>query len=139
MGVGVATVCQIVFGVCNEIVKRMWKKSVSAHFPKIEDMFREKIIDIDERWQFPSRQAAVDGCDLPLKCSLGGETTAKEYHNFKIFYSVVLMAVVDAKYRFIWASVGYPGNSHDSIILQSTGTFGKKSRISGDPTDWQIC
>ena len=30
------------------------------------------------------------------------------------------MAVVDAKYRFIWASVGYPGNSHDSIILQST-------------------
>ena len=30
------------------------------------------------------------------------------------------MAVVDAKYRFIWASVCYPGNSHDSIVLQST-------------------
>ena len=30
------------------------------------------------------------------------------------------MALADAKYRFIWASAGYPGNSHDSIILQST-------------------
>ena len=30
------------------------------------------------------------------------------------------MAFVDAKYRFIWASCGFPGNSHDSVILQST-------------------
>ena len=27
--------------------------------------------------------------------------------------------MVDAKYRFIWASCGYPGNSHDPIIMQS--------------------
>ena len=120
VGVGVATVCQIVIEVCDAIVKRMWKESVGAHFPKTEDMFREKIIDMDERWQFPCSWAAVDGCHLPLKCPPGGQTTAKEYHNFKNFYSVVLMALVDAKYRFIWASVGYPGNSHDSIIFQST-------------------
>ena len=31
------------------------------------------------------------------------------------------MILVDAKYRgFFWASVGFPGNSHDSVILQST-------------------
>lgn len=30
------------------------------------------------------------------------------------------MALVDAKYRFIWASCGFPGNSHDSVIWQST-------------------
>ena len=40
------------------------------------------------------------------------------------FYSIVLMGVVDAKYRFIWASCGFPGNSHDSIILQSTDLWG---------------
>ena len=44
----------------------------------------------------------------------------KEYHNFKFFFSVVLMGMVDYKYRFVWASCGYPGNSHDSIIFQST-------------------
>ena len=30
------------------------------------------------------------------------------------------MAIVDAEYRFIWASVGGPGNIHDSTLLQST-------------------
>ena len=33
------------------------------------------------------------------------------------------MALVDAKQRFIWASSGFPGNSHDAIIFQSTGLY----------------
>ena len=35
----------------------------------------------------------------------------------------MLMALVDAKRRFIWASSGFPGNSHDAIIFQSTGLY----------------
>ena len=30
------------------------------------------------------------------------------------------MAIVDAQDRLIWASVGFPGNSSNSIIFQST-------------------
>jgi hypothetical protein len=30
------------------------------------------------------------------------------------------MGLVDAKYRFVWASVGFPGNTHDAMILQAT-------------------
>ena len=30
------------------------------------------------------------------------------------------MALVDAEYRFIWASVGVPGKTHDSTLMQST-------------------
>ena len=30
------------------------------------------------------------------------------------------MALVDALYKFIWASVGAPGNRHDSTHFQST-------------------
>ena len=57
-----------------------------------------------------------------MKCpgGEGGLGASKEYHNFKNFYSIVLMGMVDSKYRFIWASCGYPGNCHDSIIIQST-------------------
>ena len=33
------------------------------------------------------------------------------------------MAIVDAKYRITWGSCGYPGNSHDSIIFQSTDIY----------------
>ena len=28
--------------------------------------------------------------------------------------------MIDAKYRFVWASAGFPGNTHDSMILQAT-------------------
>ena len=30
------------------------------------------------------------------------------------------MGLVDAKYRFIWPSASFPGNTHDSMILQAT-------------------
>ena len=30
------------------------------------------------------------------------------------------MGMVDSKYRLVWASCGYPGNSHYSVIFQST-------------------
>ena len=65
----------------------------------------------EELWQFPCCFAAVDGCHLPIKCPRGGLESAKEYYNFKNFYSVVIMAMVDAKKRFIWDSSGLPDNS----------------------------
>ena len=33
---------------------------------------------------------------------------------------MIFMGMVDAKYRFIWASCEYPGNSYDSTIFKST-------------------
>ena len=43
----------------------------------------------------------------------------------KNIYSIVVMVIVVAKYHSIWASSGYPGNSHDAMILQSTNLFHK--------------
>ena len=33
------------------------------------------------------------------------------------------MAMVDSKYRFMWGSCGFPRNSHDSVIAQSTNLW----------------
>ena len=114
---GIATIQGIV---CEAIVHNLWHDAISVHFPSSEEHMKEKIIDMEERWQFPCCWSAVDGCHISIKCPDGGAEAAKEYHNFKNFYSVILMGLVNAKYRFVWASVGFPGNSHDSIILQST-------------------
>ena len=85
---------------------------------------------IKELWQFPCCWAALDGCHIHLKCPCGGLAACKEYHNFTNFYSIVLMGLVDAKYKFIWGSCGFPGNSLDSIILQSTQLW--TDRIEGE-------
>ena len=80
---------------------------------------------MEEMWQFPCCWAAIDGCHISIKCPPGGLESSKEYHNFKNFYSIVLMGMVDSHYRFIWGSCGYPGNSHDAIIFQSTDLWAK--------------
>ena len=80
---------------------------------------------MDEIWQFPYCWAGIDGCHIPMKCRPGGLQSSKEYHNFKIFYSIVLMAMVDSQYRFVWASCGFPGNSHDAIIFKSTDLWAR--------------
>ena len=67
--------------------------------------------------------AAIDGSHSPIKCPPGGPEAMKQYHNFKNFYSVVLLVLVDAKYRFMWAALGAPGNTHDSTYFQSTHLF----------------
>ena len=50
----------------------------------------------------------------------GGLEACKEYHNFKNFYSIVLMGLVHSRYRFVWGSFWFPGNSHDAVIFRST-------------------
>ena len=122
-GLGVATVCLIVLEVSNAITNNLWKDSVEHLFPADEQAMLEKILDMEQEWQFPNAFAALDGCHVPIKCPPGSPQAQKEHHNFKNFYSIVVMALVDAKYRFIWASSGWTGNTHDSTILQGTRLF----------------
>ena len=119
-GIGERTVGYIVNEVTTAIVECLWEDTVKKHMPKSEDEFRRKILDMEEAWQFPCCRSAVDGCHIRSKCLPGGLESCKEFHNFKHFFSVVLMGMVDSKNRFVWASCGYPGNSHDSVIFQST-------------------
>ena len=73
-----------------------------------------------EEWQFPYTFAAADGSHVPIKCPNDGAQVMKQCFTFKGFNSIVLIALVDAEYRFIWVSVGAPGNSLDSTLLQCT-------------------
>ena len=124
VGLAPCTVSTIVHDVNEAIVSCLWEECVTAYMPVTEEEFKNKMLDMEELWQFPFSWCAVDGCHISMKCPPGGKEACKEYHNFKNFYStIVLMSMVDAKYRFVWGSCGFPGNSHDSIILQSTSLW----------------
>ena len=78
---------------------------------------------MDAELQFPYAFSGIEGSHLPIKCPNGGQEAIKQYYISKNLYSVVLLALADAKYRFIWASLGAPGNTHDSTYLQSTSPW----------------
>ena len=48
-----------------------------------------------------------------------------QYYNFKTFYFKILLAVVDARYRLIWVSVGAAGNIHDSTYFESADLWNR--------------
>ena len=55
---------------------------------------------------------------------------------FKDFYWLVLMAIINAGCLFIWASIGAPGNTSDSTLLQSTDIW---KRILGGQMILNVC
>ena len=123
VGLAESTVCQIVVEVCTAIIEELWSEAVEIHFPKTNDEFKETLLDMDAEWQFPYAFVAIDGSHLPIKCSSGGQEAIKQYYNFKNFYSVVLLGLIDANFRSIWASLGALGNTHDSTYIQSTSLW----------------
>ena len=64
--------------------KELWPEAVKRHFPKSDEDFKEKLLDMDAEWQFPFSD--FDGSHLPIKCPNGGQEPMKQYYNFKDFY-----------------------------------------------------
>ena len=130
---------QVVLEVSSVIVSVLWRAEVSAYFPDTTDDYLQCVNAMNEEWQFPYGFAAIDGSHVRLKCPNGGEQMRKSYFNFKSFYSIIIMALVDAKSRFIWSSVGAPGNTHDSMNFQSTRLYRKICDGTVIPDRVQLC
>ena len=107
-GIGEWTGGYIVNEVTTAIVECLWEDTVKKQMLKSVDEFRSKILDMEEAWQFRCCWSAVDGCHIPIKCPPGGLESCKEYHNFKNFFSVVLMGMVDSKYSLLGLAVATP-------------------------------
>lgn len=83
--------------------------------PTIE-MWMSIASDFELRWHFPHCLGAVDGKHILIKKP---NNTGSSYFNYKHNFSVVLMAAVDAKYRFTFIDVGSMGRFSDGNIFSS--------------------
>nr|CAH7733261.1 unnamed protein product [Callosobruchus chinensis] len=76
---------------------------------------KERWLEIAEnyykRTNFPNCVGSVDGKHIRLISPLH---SGSAFYNYKKFYSVVLLAVVDSEYRFIAVDVGAYGRDSDS-------------------------
>jgi hypothetical protein len=68
-------------------------------------------------WNFPHTLGAIDGKHFAIKCP---RKSGSLYHNYKGFFSIILLGLVDAEYKFLWVDVGTPGSNSDAGIFNGS-------------------
>ena len=108
----VATVSQVVPNVCKEI----WKAMSPIY---LAEPTKEQWMDIERkfsvRWQFSNCLGAIDGKHMQIRAPPLSSTI---FYNYKGTYSIVLLAIVDAEYRFTYVDVGQYGSNSDSAVFR---------------------
>ena len=79
-------------------------KDEQLHFPSTPQEWCEKAVHFGQMWIFAV--GALDGKHVAVSCP---RWLGSKYYNYKGFYSMVLLSVVDADHRFLWADMGLMG------------------------------
>ncbi|KAJ8351988.1 hypothetical protein SKAU_G00234640 [Synaphobranchus kaupii] len=120
--VGFCTVARIVRSVCEAI----WECMVSDYMPVPgAEAWRKIAGDYERLWAFPNCLGAMDGKHVVIQAP---PSSGSQYFNYKGAFSIVLLAVVDAHYRFTLVDVGAYGRSSDGGTLASSA-FGTALRL----------
>ncbi|XP_046684147.1 protein ANTAGONIST OF LIKE HETEROCHROMATIN PROTEIN 1-like [Homalodisca vitripennis] len=75
----------------------------------------------EELWNFPNCILAVDGKHVRISCPA---SSGSQFFNYKEYFSIVLLAFVDANYKFVMVDIGSYGREGDSGILEKSNLGG---------------
>jgi len=78
--------------------------------------------DFETKWNFPHTLGSMDGKHVVIQAPIN---TGSEYFNYKSSFSIVLFAVVDGNYNFIFADVGCQGRISDGGAFPLTDNIMK--------------
>lgn len=115
---GSSTVRKVVKQTINAIVDVVMPIAI----PKMtKSKWLKVATDFERIWNFPNCVGALDGKHITL---FAPNNSGSVNYNYKGQFSENLMAIVDAKYRFIMVDAGANGSNHDSTVFWNT-EFGK--------------
>lgn len=83
--------------------------STTADWMNIADTF-------DKMWNFPHCLGALDGKHILMQSPIN---SGSKYYNYKSSFSIVLMALVDAEYNFLFVDIGCQGGVSMGAYLRT--------------------
>ncbi|XP_064080597.1 uncharacterized protein LOC135197460 [Macrobrachium nipponense] len=110
-----SSICRFVPLVCQAIIDTYKPEVMKC--PKTPEEWNDVAKRFASKWNYFNCVGALDGKHVAIKKPKGGGSL---YFSYKKFHSIVLMALSDAKYRFLFVDVGAEG-------------------VAGDGETWQKC
>ncbi|XP_049316671.1 uncharacterized protein LOC125779379 [Bactrocera dorsalis] len=109
---GKTTICHVVHNTCSAIFKAL--KDEFLKVPNTHEEWTEIAERFYQRWNFPNCCGALDGKHIAIQAPAN---CGSEYFNYKKYNSIVLMALVDADYKFLFVEVGAYGRESDGGVF----------------------
>lgn len=111
---GISTISKIVKEVCQAIWSTMHLECIPI---PTKESWESIASGFEVTANFPHCIGAVDGKHCRVVCPF---ESGSMYYNYKEYYSVVLMAVADSKYRFTFVQIGSYGKDCDSSVFKQS-------------------
>lgn len=109
--------------IVRQVCKAIWKCVMPKCFPQFTEKFwLETAAEFYEKTNFPHCIGAIDG--KHIRC-IKPQHSGSLYYNYKNYFSVLLMAMCDASYKFIFIDVGAYGKSSDSTVFKESVFFNR--------------
>ena len=112
--VGRSTISKFLPEVCRAIQDEFTREYLRC--TTTQDEWKELETEFRIRCNVPHALGAPDGKHVALKKP---KNSGALYHNYKGFFSIVMLALVDGQYKFRWVDVGTAGSCSDAQIFNT--------------------
>lgn len=90
--------------------------------PETSEEWLEIAKEFEQIWNFPHCLGSLDGKHVVLQAPIN---SGSEYFNYKSTFSIVLFALVDAHYNFLYVDIGGQGRISDGGIFKNCSLYKK--------------
>ena len=111
--IGRSTISKMVKETCQAISTVFLKEQINV--PSTSEGWLKIAEDFSNRWQFHHTLGCIDGKHIAIRSP---PNAGSRFHNYKNFDSIILLAVVDANYKFRYIDVGAEGAAGDAGVFR---------------------
>ncbi|XP_046994830.1 uncharacterized protein LOC124606805 isoform X3 [Schistocerca americana] len=109
------TLTKIIPEMCEAIYKALKDQYVKV--PTSREEWEQIANDFEEKWNYYNSIRAIDGKHIHIKSP---QDSGSYFFNYKSFKSIILFAMVDATYKFLYVDVGTNGRVCDAGVFSKS-------------------